>query len=231
MRQILRGVFRFLFRLLTRVDVSGVENLPRQGGCILAVNHLSRLDPPLLFILIERDDLTGLAADKYQKYPFFRWIINAVDGIWIHREDADFRALKAARDYLHKGGMLGIAPEGTRSKTGGLLPGKAGVAYLADKANVPVIPIAIYGTEGAIYKVLRLQRPKLTVRIGAPLHLPPVDRNDREGALQRNTDEIMCQIAAMLPSQYRGVYWDHPRLLEIIGEQKPPSDELNQGVV
>lgn len=216
MRKILRFILQILFKLLTRVEVSGLENLPERGGCIVAVNHLSRLDPPLLFILINRPDLTALAADKYKRYPFFRELINAVNGIWIHREDADFRALKAARDYLAQGGMLGIAPEGTRSKTGGLLPGKPGVAYLADKAGVPVVPVAIYGTEGAIYKVFLLKRPKLTVRIGKPIHFAPIPRQDRERALQQNTDEIMCQIAAMLPPQYRGVYADHPRLKEIL---------------
>ncbi|MGB9592104.1 MAG: lysophospholipid acyltransferase family protein, partial [Candidatus Kryptoniota bacterium] len=115
MRNILRIILKILFRLLTRIEVSGLENLPKSGGCILATNHLSRLDPPLLFVLIDRPDLTALAADKYQRYPFFREVINAVNGIWIHREDADFHALKAARDYLIQGGMLGIAPEGTRS--------------------------------------------------------------------------------------------------------------------
>ncbi|MGB9586325.1 MAG: lysophospholipid acyltransferase family protein, partial [Anaerolineales bacterium] len=192
MRNILRIILKILFRLLTRIEVSGLENLPKSGGCILATNHLSRLDPPLLFVLIDRPDLTALAADKYQRYPFFREVINAVNGIWIHREDADFHALKAARDYLIQGGMLGIAPEGTRSKTGGLLPGKAGVAYLADKAAVPVVPVAIYGTEGAVPKMFLLKRPKLVVQFGKPLRFPPIPRQERERALQQNTDEIMC---------------------------------------
>ncbi len=219
MRNFIRYILQILFKLLTRIEVSGLENIPENNGCILAVNHLSRLDPPLLFILIDRPDLTALAADKYKRYPFFRQLIEAVDGIWIHREDADFRALKAARDYLVKGGMLGIAPEGTRSKTGGLIPGKPGVAYLADKAQVPVIPAAIYGTEGAIYKIFLLKRPVLTVKIGKPISFPPITRQDRERALQQNTDEIMCQIAAMLPPSYRGVYASHPRLKEILEAQ------------
>lgn len=212
----LRTIFRFLFRVLTRVEVIGVEKVPLRGGYILATNHLSRLDPPLLFMLIERNDLTALVADKYQKYPFISWFVNTLKGIWIHREDADFGALKEARRYLQEGGLLGIAPEGTRSRSKGLQPGKPGVAYLADKASVPVVPVAISGTEGAIYKILTLRRPKIRVVFGDPIHFPPVNRERRDEMLQRHTDEILCRIAALLPAEYRGVYADHPRLKEIL---------------
>ena len=216
MRQILRSLLNLLFHLFSRIEVSGLENIPAQGGCILAVNHLSRLDPPLVFIFVNRQDLNVLVADKYKKYPVIREAIYILHGIWINREEADFRALKAARDYLAKGGILGIAPEGTRSKTGGLQAAKPGVAYLADKAQVPVMPVAIYGTEGAMVKMLLLQRPKLTIKFGKPIYFPPVARQERDQSYQENTDEIMCQIAAMLPERYRGVYRDHPRLQEIM---------------
>ncbi|GAB4478440.1 MAG: lysophospholipid acyltransferase family protein [Anaerolineales bacterium] len=216
MHRFLRSVFRFLFRLLTRLEVVGLEKVPLSGGCILATNHLSRLDPPLLFMLIERDDLTALVADKYQRYPFIPWLVNTLKGIWIHREDADFRALKEARQYLQRGGLLGIAPEGTRSRTKSLLPGKPGVAYLADKADVPVVPVGISGTEGAIFKIFTLRRPRIRVVFGDPFKLPPLGREQREAMIQRNTDEIMCRIAALLPAEYRGVYAEHPRLKEIL---------------
>ncbi len=212
----LRAIFRFLFRLLTRVEVIGLGKVPLSGGCILATNHLSRLDPPLLFMLIERDDLTALVADKYQKYPFIPWLVNTLKGIWIHREEADFGALKDALRYLQQGGLLGIAPEGTRSRSRGLLPGKPGVAYLADKASVPVVPVAISGTEGAIFKLLTLRRPKIRVVFGDPIYFPPLERERRDEMLQHHTDEILCRIAALLPAEYRGVYADHPRLREIL---------------
>ncbi len=218
-----RSILRFLFRWLTRLEVIGLENVPLSGGYILATNHLSRLDPPLLFMLIERDDLNALVADKYKKYPFIPWVVNALKGIWINRDEADFRALKEARQYVQAGGLLGIAPEGTRSPTKGLLPGKPGVAYLADKANVPVIPVAITGTEGAIFKIFTLRRPKIRVIFGEPIKLPPVGREQREEQLQRNTDEILCRIAALLPPEYRGAYAHHPRLLELLEQSSSPS--------
>jgi 1-acyl-sn-glycerol-3-phosphate acyltransferase len=211
-----RAIIKFIFKILSRIEVIGMENVPVQGGAILSANHLGRLDSALIFTLLERQDATGLVADKYKSKPFFRWLINLVNPIWINRESADFQALREAREYLQKGGLLGIAPEGTRSRTGALIQAKTGVAYLADRAKVPIVPIAITGTEKAFRELGRLHRPLLTVRFGQPFTLPPLDRQDRSAALQRNTDEIMCRIAAMLPPQYRGVYADHPRLKEFL---------------
>lgn len=215
-RNWLRWVLRLLFRWLCRVEAIGLENVPRQGGAILAVNHLSRLDPPLVYALVERDDVTALVAEKYRKYPGFNWVINLVKGIYINRGEADLKALRQARDYLQAGGILGVAPEGTRSRSGALIEAKTGVAYLADKAGVPVIPVAISGTEKAIAQLLRLRRPFIRIQFGKALFLPPIEREQREAALRRNTDEIMCHIAAMLPAQYRGVYAHHPRLQELL---------------
>jgi len=218
LRSILYTIDRLLFVLLSRLEVEGLENIPEQGGAILAANHLSRIDSPLIFGLIERNDVTGLVANKYKNNVFLRPLIEAVHGIWINREQADFQALKAAREYLQNGGLLGIAPEGTRSKTGSMRQAKTGVAYLAEKANVPIIPIAIWGSEKTFHELMRFRRAHLKVRIGEGFMLPPLDRTDRSGSLQRNTDELVCRIAALLPPEYRGVYSEHPRLKEILAK-------------
>ncbi|HEX9029246.1 MAG TPA: lysophospholipid acyltransferase family protein [Anaerolineales bacterium] len=215
----LRSILRFLFNLLSHWEVSGAENIPDHGALILAANHMSRLDPPLIFILLKRKDVTVLVADKYLRYPFIRFLMNSVNGIWLNREDADLRALRVARNHLKKGGVLGIAPEGTRSRVGALIPAKTGVAYLADKTGAPVVPVAITGTERAVWQLLHLQRPHLTVRIGQPFRLPPLDRGDRSRALQENTDEIMSRIAVMLPPNYRGAYARNRRVGELLAVQ------------
>jgi len=216
LRALLRSIVRFLFALLSRLEVHGLENIPISGGAILAANHLGRLDAALIFILVKRTDVTGLVADKYKKYPFFRWLVEAVKGIWLNRESADLGALREASEYLEQGGLLGIAPEGTRSRTGALMRAKTGVAYLAERAGASIVPIAITGTEKAFHELYRLRRPLLVVRFGVPFTLPPLERGNRSAGLQRNTDEIMCQIAAMLPEAYRGAYAGHPRLQELI---------------
>lgn len=215
-RKTVREIVRFIFHLLTRVEVVGLENIPKQGACLLAANHIALWDAPLVFALLERDDATGLIADTYKENVFFRWLIDSSGGIWINREQADLHALREAIGYLRKGGMLGVAPEGTRSRTAGLIQAKTGVAYLAEKARVPIIPIAISGTDKAVRLLARLRRSPIQVQVGEPFLLPPIERDDRGSSLERNADEIMCRIAAMLPPFYRGVYASHPRLLELL---------------
>jgi 1-acyl-sn-glycerol-3-phosphate acyltransferase len=170
----------------------------------------------LIFCLLSHTDVTGLVAKKHQKNPFFRWVVNMIGGIWLNREEADTHAVRAATEHLKGGGVLGISPEGTRSPTGGLIPAKTGVAFLADRAGVPIVPTGVTGTWRAIPEVLLLQRPRITVRFGKPFTLPSVNRENRSAALQKNTDEIMARIAALLPPEYRGVYAEHPRLLELL---------------
>jgi 1-acyl-sn-glycerol-3-phosphate acyltransferase len=222
MRVFIRKTIAYLLGWMARLEVRGAENIPAQGACILAINHLSILDPAIVFSLLMRRDATALVADKHRRNPFLRWIVDQVGGIWIDRERADFSALKQALGYLRRGGMLGIAPEGTRSRVNHLIQAKPGVAFLAADGQTAILPIAIAGSEKIMRSLLRLRRARVTVIIGQPFYLPPLDRRDRDGWLARGTDEIMCRIAALLPAEYRGVYAGHPRLAELLaGEGQP----------
>lgn len=206
-------------RLFTRFEIlGGLEGVPRDGAAILVINHLGHLDAPFVYMIVNRDDLTGWVADKYRNTPFMPTIVKWLDGIWINREGIDILAIKKAHKYLKEGRMLGIAPEGTRSHTGALIEGKNGVAYLAAKTGTTIIPVAITGTESVSKTWMRLRRPRLTVCFGEPFALPPLERATRDMILQQGTDEIMCRIAALLPSKYRGTYSDHPRLLELLSK-------------
>jgi 1-acyl-sn-glycerol-3-phosphate acyltransferase len=213
-----RTIFRVLFEVLTRTEICGQDYVPKQGAFILATNHMSRVDVPLLSYTTPRRDLIALVADTYRRNLFFHLVIKASGSIYIDREKADFSAMRAGMDHLKQGGVLGIAPEGTRSRVGALLEGKNGVALLADRARVPVIPVGLAGTEDSIQKLLTLRKPRLFANYGEPFMPPPIDRADREGSLQRNTDEIMCRIAALLPPQYRGFYANYPRVKELTKE-------------
>lgn len=212
---------RFLVRTLTKFTVINSENLPEKGGVLLTTNHLSRLDTPLLLAVTERDDLVAIVAKKYQKKPFFRWVLGKVGTmVWMDRERTDFSAVRDALRYLRAGAIVGIAPEGTRSREfKGLLEGKPGAALLASRGAVPIVPVGIVGSEKINQHWLRLQRPPVTVRVGEPYTLPEMDREDRQAWLSRYTDEIMCRIAALLPPEYRGFYRDHPRLKELLAEK------------
>jgi len=214
-----RAVLYLFFHTFARVEVEGLSNIPSQGAFLAAANHLGRLDPALVYYLLKRRDVYLLVAEKYQKYALIRWVVKGLDGMFINRYSADFRPLRVMLERLQRGGVLVIAPEGTRSKTGGLIHAWSGASYLAAKAGVPVVPMAVTGTEDArvVQKLRRLQRVHIRVRIGQPFYLPPLERRDRERQLQQATDEIMCRIAALLPPAYRGVYADHPRLVELLG--------------
>lgn len=212
----LRGIVILLAKLLTRTQVMGLEHIPKEGGVLLTANHLSAVDPALVFMCLDRQDSQGFVAKEHQRNFFYRTIVNLIGGIWLNRYEADTQALRKARTHLINGGIFGIAPEGTRSPTGSLIRGKTGAAYLAEISQVPVQPIAIYGSENAGHRIIRFERPEIHVSFGELYKLPKVDRKNREVGLQRNTDEIMCRIAAMLPTDYRGVYADYPRVRELI---------------
>ncbi|MCX8024524.1 MAG: 1-acyl-sn-glycerol-3-phosphate acyltransferase [Thermanaerothrix sp.] len=221
-REQLQALLRFLYKHLTRTEFVGLEHLPREGGVLVVTNHISRLDVPLLFINPVRPDITALVADKYLRYPLFRFMVEVAGAIWIDRSKADFTALKLAVEVLRQGRALGIAPEGTRSSSGKLLEGKAGTVLIAQKANVPIVPVGLAGTEKALKSLLTLRRGKITARFGPAFRLPPLDPSNRQEDLRRQTDEIMCRIAVLLPESYRGYYANHPRVKELEAEGNPP---------
>lgn len=214
----LRKIICWLLVRLTDTKLLGTENIPLTGGVLIATNHMSRMDIPVLFLTPNRPDMTALVTNKYLKYPLLRWFIVTAQGIWLDRDTADFGAFRNAMNALNQGMAIGIAPEGTRSTTAQLLEGKPGTALLALRAGAPILPVAIYGTEDAVYKMKRFKRPHIVAQYGKLIPAPQLDRNNREGQLQQLTDEVMCQIAAMLPEHYRGFYANHPRLKEILAE-------------
>jgi 1-acyl-sn-glycerol-3-phosphate acyltransferase len=217
-RKTLQNILHFVLRTLTHTEFVGTENIPPQGGVIFVVNHMSRVDAPILFGMPVREDTITVAADKYKKIPIFRFLVETAESIWINRESADFTAMNAAIESVNQGRALGVAPEGTRSSSGHLNKGKSGAVFIADKTRAPIVPVGIAGSESAVKKLLSFRRPHIIVRFGKPFMLPPMDRTRRDAWLQSCTDEIMCRIAAELPPQYHGFYADHPRLRELLGE-------------
>jgi 1-acyl-sn-glycerol-3-phosphate acyltransferase len=198
------AVLQGAFSLLAQVEVEGTEQIPQEGAFILATNHLSRLDTPLLGITCPRQ-IHPLVAAKYKSHLFFRWFVNTVGGIWVQRDTFDRRALQSSLEILRSGEVLGIAPEGTRSQEARLQPGKPGIAFLAARIGVPIVPVGVSGTELARQAFRHLRRPQFRVTYGPPFHLPKEGRLTSED-LEIATDLIMERIAALLPPPYRGVY-------------------------
>ena len=206
-----RAVVRLLVRLLARHEVVGLENLPKQGPYLIISNHLSIVDPALLLAALPMQ-CRVLAGSTWRYHPIFGPLLGSLGAIWVRRGEVDREALRKSVEVLQQGEILGLAPEGTRSRTGGLQRGKTGTAYLAARIGVPIVPVAVIGTDQFFRHVLRLRRAPLKTVIGAPFHLPPSDGRLRSTDLDDYTDLIMLQLARLLPEQYRGVYKDDPRL-------------------
>ena len=207
-------------KIIADIEVHDMEKLPA-GNFIAAANHLGRLDTAVLLCIIDREDIIMPVAEKYKKHPLFGAIGRAVNAIWLNRFEADYPALREILARMQNGGMLVIAPEGTRSKTEALQEGRMGVAFLASKSGYPVLPVALTGTEDRriTENLKRFRRSKIIVRAGDLFHIQIPKGKGREQAMRAATDEIMCRIAALLPEKYRGVYADRPRLKELLAQK------------
>lgn len=202
-----RKVFDLIYRVLARIKVVGRENLDVEGPCLVIMNHLSVFDPPLLGILLPRRGW-ALAAEKYRRHPLFGPILHLTGVIFVRRGKVDRRALRAALKVLREGGVIGLAPEGTRSKTGQLQRAKEGVAYLASRTDATIVPVAFTGTEKMVSALKRLRRGRVRVVVGEPFKLPAANSPAKGPQLAAYTDLIMCRLAALLPESYRGYYRD-----------------------
>lgn len=218
MKYVIRWLVRLLFNIAARVELKGYEYLPKEGSFVIATNHLGIVDAPIAFYALDRWDMFVLIAEKWEKVTLFRWLGKYFNFIFIDRYNPDIKNLRKVISLMEHNNILVIAPEGTRSRVGSLIEAKPGVSYLATKLNRPIVPVGITGTEDkALFGNLKkLRRAHITVTAGEAFTLPPLPRENRDEALQRYTDEIMCHIAAILPEKYRGVYAEHPRLKELL---------------
>jgi 1-acyl-sn-glycerol-3-phosphate acyltransferase len=162
------------------------------------------------------EKLTAWAAEKWEGNLIFGTFLRLGNAFFIRRGQVDREALERAANWLRAGKIFGMAPEGTRSKDGGLGRAKPGVAYLASLVDCPIVPIAHWGTETTMSAWLQLRRPRIELRVGPPFRLPPLDPGDRPGSLRRNADEVMCHLAALMPAERRGVYAEDPRLRRLL---------------
>lgn len=207
-----------LIDLVARVEIRGMENLPRDGAFVITTNHLGMLDVTLLYYSIHRWDVFVPVAEKWSRIGFLRWLGKHLNWVFIDRFNPDLKAMRTMMSLMEKGHTLVIAPEGTRSRVGSMIEGKPGASYLAAKLQVPIVPIGLSGTEDrtVFANLRRLRRSPVLINAGKPFRLPPLARQDRDTALKKYTDEIMCQIAALIPERYRGIYAGHPRLRQLL---------------
>ena len=208
LRPIMRLTFRLLLRLLSPITITGRHNIPKNGPYIAAINHVSLYEAPFILAFWPTQMEVMGAVEVWSK-PGQNILARMYGGLQVHRGEYDRKVIELAISVLESGKPLMLAPEGGRSHTPGMRPAQTGVAYLADKTGLPVIPVGIVGTTDDYASLaFSFKRPPLEMHIGQLLYLPPITvrGSHRRQALQANTDFLMRNLAALLPPDYRGVY-------------------------
>ena len=188
------------------VDDSEVERIPMNGPLILATNHINSWDAPVGFSHLHPRRMTAFVKVETWDNLFMKFLFNAWDAIPIKRGEVDFEAFRLAEEALLDKKIIIVAPEGTRSYHGRLNQGYPGIVLLAVRTGVPILPVVFYGNENLKLKLAK--RTLMTIKVGEPFKI------DTKGtALSRDvrtqiTDEIMYEIAKILPEKNRGVYTD-----------------------
>ncbi|MBN2677808.1 MAG: 1-acyl-sn-glycerol-3-phosphate acyltransferase [Anaerolineaceae bacterium] len=198
-------ILRVIIRILCRVE-GEFNKVPEIGPFILAVNHVNFMDAPLFASHLPDRPLTVLAKEETWDNPLLGALFTLWGGIPIKRGEVDREAFQGAIQALKDGKILAIAPEGTRSGTGILNKGYPGIVVIAQKAKVPILPVAIYGIEDFWHNIRMLKRTEIHVAVGTPFFLKQDPDGLSKEERQETTDEIMHQIAELLPHAYRGYY-------------------------
>ncbi|GIM48214.1 1-acyl-sn-glycerol-3-phosphate acyltransferase [Collibacillus ludicampi] len=188
-----RSLFRLLFKVVYRWRIEGRENVPTSGAVVVCSNHISLLDPPLLGASLERQ-VFFMAKEELFRIPVISFLIRRFGAFPVKRGAGDRAALRTALSILQRGDVLGIFPEGTRSKTGRLGKPQSGVSLLAIKGNAVVVPAAIIGP-------FRMFRP-IRIVFGKPIDLSQYrDQKLTSAFLDEVSLKIMDEIRALMETR------------------------------
>jgi 1-acyl-sn-glycerol-3-phosphate acyltransferase len=203
-QRFVQRLIALLVRATMRVRVEGLEHVPRSGPAIIAGNHLSLLDSVVVIPCLRRPVIL-LLAEELRVWPWIGLVLGRIgNAILVRRGSGERRPIELGAAVLDAGGIVAVAPEGHRSRSGGLQRGRNGVARLAIRTGAPIVPVAIWGQERAFGSWCRLRRAPVDVRFGAPPSLANVNGS----APAAVTTRVMLEIARLLPREYRGVYAD-----------------------
>lgn len=197
-----------LTRLFCRVDDAHLARVPAKGPLILVANHINFLEVPLIYTHLMPRPLTGFVKAESWDNPAIAMLFDLWRAIPLRRGEADLEAMRQALSVLQSGGILAVAPEGTRSGHGRLARGHPGVVLLAQLSNAPLLPLVYYGGESFKENIKRLRRTDFHIVVGQPFRIHTDGVSVNRQMRQQIADEIMYQLAALLPPPYRGHYSD-----------------------
>ena len=207
-RWIIATGLRLGLEILCKIDKRELRRVPEKGPLLIISNHTGMVEVPLIFSELLPRPVTGLAKIESWDNWFFKLMFDLFHIIPIKRGEADMEAIHSMLKVLEDGYLLGISPEGTRNKTGALLRAQPGVVILALKSNSPLIPVAHWGGENFRSNLKRFKRTEFHIRCGKIFYLDARGEKVTKEIRQQMVDEIMYQLAMLLPPQYRGAYSD-----------------------
>lgn len=191
------------FCLYNRISATGREQIPTSGGCLVACNHVSYLDPPAVASVVKHRVFRFMARDTLWKSRFMKWFLGEMRCIPIDRERGDLSAMRGVLKALKAGDLVALFPEGTRSTDGQLKGTKPGIGFIVAKAGVPIVPAYVDGTFRAYPKGAGWVRPaKVQVRFGdaiLPADLPTIEQ--AKPCYEEISAFIMKRIGDLAPSR------------------------------
>lgn len=201
-----RLIVKFSTQILCRIDAPDIDKFPQKGPLVVISNHTGQLEVAVFFGQLATRPISGWAKMESWDNAFLAWLFNIWGLIPVRRGEADMSALKKAFKALDDGYIFGIAPEGTRNKTGRLKRAHPGAAMLAIHSGVPIMPLVHWGGENFLKNLLRFKRTDFHIRYGEPFKLELDGVKMSRKVRQQIADEMMIQIAELMPQEYRGEY-------------------------
>lgn len=208
MRWFIYLIIKVGLSILCRVNAPDLSKVPARGPLIVISNHTGSLEVPMLFAWLQPRPVTGWAKIETWDNAFKAWLFDLWGAIPVRRGEVDMTALRTALERLEQGYIFGVAPEGTRNKTGKLLRAHPGAVTLAFRSNAPILPIVHWGGEKFLHNIKRLRRTGFSMRVGRPFTLNTNGERIAREQRQQVVDEMMYQLATLLPEEYRGEYGD-----------------------
>jgi 1-acyl-sn-glycerol-3-phosphate acyltransferase len=216
-------VVRALTNALCIVDADQLKRIPTTGPLIAVTNHINFLDAPVVYTRLMPRSVTGYSKIESWDSASLGWLFDVWNIIPIRRGEPDKTAVKRGLRELKEGAILTIAPEGTRSHDGRLQRGHPGVVLVALLSGAPLQPVVHYGHEDYRKSLRKLRRSDFHLVVGDPFRLEKHGAKATSEVRQRMADEIMYQMAALLPADYRGVYSDLSQATENYLHFTPPA--------
>ncbi len=204
--RITNALMRTLFRLFFKMDLKEFDKVPKDGPFMIIANHTSALDGPLMYVFMQPRQMIAMAKQELWNHGFTRFIMNLWGSIPVDRDNMGRKTMEECFAVLDRREILAIAPEGTRNSTGELQEGKAGVAFIAQKKQVPMVPIVTLGFDQFSHNIKRLRRTPLYIAVGKPFEIMQAGGRLDAAGRQQLIDEIMLRLAELMPESKRGYY-------------------------